>query len=352
MDKLKQLLVSPQANVRDAMRVIDEFAHRAVLVADENRKLLGIVSDGDIRRWILKNGGLESMVTAVMNAAPMVLSQHADADTARKIMLEHKIEVLPVVGEDGLLLSAYLWLDLFGNKTASLSQLDNPVVIMAGGYGTRLYPYTKILPKPLIPIGEKPIIEHIIDRFCAQGCDDFYLTVNYRAGMIRAYFAEQEADYSVHFIEEGKPLGTGGSLHLLHGVLDRTFFVSNCDILVEADYADILRHHRQKGYRLTVVASLKHYTVPYGVMELNESEQLQSTREKPELTWLVNTGMYVLEPEALADIPRDTFFHITDLINHYLENGIPVGIYPVSEKAWMDMGQIDEMREMMRRMGV
>lgn len=147
-------------------------------------------------------------------------------------------------------------------------------------------------------------------------------------------------------------MGTGGSLQLLKNVLRTTFFVSNCDILIEADYADMLSVHRKQGNCITMVACLKNYIIPYGVINLNKSERVDTITEKPELTWLVNTGLYILEPETLHDIPENQLFHITDLINKYLSMGKPVGVYPITEKSWMDMGQLEQMQEMMKRMGV
>jgi dTDP-glucose pyrophosphorylase len=349
MNKKERIFVSPELSIRNALRVMDEVAHKTVIVTDSNNCLLGVASDGDVRRCILQNGNLDSPVHIIMNRNPLTLCEGYSTEEARDLMRENMIEVIPVVAHDKRIVSVCFWAELFGVNQPH-EQFNLPVVIMAGGQGTRLYPFTKILPKPLIPIGEKPIIEHIIDRFLAHGCNHFYATVNYKANMLRAYFNDLERSYDIQFVEEDKPLGTCGSLHLLDGQLDQTFFVSNCDILIDADYSDILRMHRESSNLITVIASLKHYTVPYGIIHLNGNEKLKSIQEKPELTWLVNTGLYVLEPQVLRDVPKGQLFHITDLINNYLEEGKPVGVYPVSDKAWMDMGQFEQMREMIQRM--
>jgi NDP-sugar pyrophosphorylase family protein len=267
-------------------------------------------------------------------------------------MTENMIEVLPVIDDKRRILDICFWNKLLLGASLPKIAINTPVVIMAGGEGTRLHPYTKILPKPLIPIGDKPIIQHIMERFNQYGCSKFYLSVNYKSGMIKAYLNDLEKDYSVEFVEESMPMGTGGSLQLLKDTLKTTFFVSNCDILIEANYADILSAHKKQGNSITMVASIKNYMIPYGIISLNEKEKVQKITEKPELTWLVNTGLYVLEPETLHDIPENRLFHITDLINKYLSMGKPVGVYPITEKSWMDMGQLEEMQEMMKRMGV
>jgi dTDP-glucose pyrophosphorylase len=351
--RLLKIAIHPDASIRQALKVIDDAGHRTALVISRERRLLGVITDGNIRRWILQNGPLDQPVSSVMTRTPVVFHPGDDPALARDVMQANMIQVIPVVDHQGVLVEVHLWQELFGAQVRTpAARLGLPVVIMAGGEGSRLLPFTRILPKPLLPIGDKPIIEHIIDRFVQHGCTEFYLTLNYLAGMIRAFFGDHNNPYGIRFVEESKPLGTGGSLHLLDGVLDRTFFVSNCDVLVAGDYADMLRCHREQGNRMTMVASLKHYTVPYGVVQVNGSEQVATVTEKPELNWLVNTGLYILEPEALRDIPKDTFFHITDLISRYLREGVPVGVYPVSEGSWMDMGQLDEMREMMKKLGL
>jgi NDP-sugar pyrophosphorylase family protein len=164
--------------------------------------------------------------------------------------------------------------------------------------------------------------------------------------MIKAYFDELEKNYEINYVEEEQFLGTGGSLSLLREKINETFFVSNCDVLVEANYLDILKYHKDNNNLITMVTSLKNYTIPYGVVKLNDEGQVIGTLEKPEYDYLVNTGFYVLEPEALKDVPGNTFFHITDLINKYIEEGKIVGTYPITEKSWLDMGEFKEMDRM------
>ena len=168
--------------------------------------------------------------------------------------------------------------------------------------------------------------------------------------MIKSYFNEIEKKYELIYVDEDKPLGTGGSLHLLKGKLQESFFVSNCDILIDANYADIMTYHKEKKNKITVVTSLKHYTVPYGVIDLNEEGTVKETKEKPEFNFLVNTGMYILEPELLEMIPENEFYHLTQLIDICIEQGIRVGTYPVTEQAWLDMGELKEMERMNERL--
>ena len=246
-------------------------------------------------------------------------------------------------------ISCLWWTDLFDSKPDNPESLKLPVVIMAGGEGTRLAPFTKILPKPLMPMGDKPIIEVIINRFYDYGCNDFYLSLNYKSNIIKAYFSDFEHKYKINYILENKPLGTAGSLYLLKKKIKKTFFVSNCDILIEADYADILKFHYQRKNKITLVSSMKNFMIPYGVCQIKDGGILRSIREKPEYDFLVNTGMYVLEPSVLSDVPRNQFYTITDLINDYLKKNEKVGVYPVSDKSWLDMGQFEELQEMIKK---
>jgi len=352
MDKLKKVLIGPEQSIKLVLKHMDSVGEKTVFVVDKENKLLGTVTDGDIRRWILKGKSLSNDISDVMNCMPVSLLKNFQQEQAKAIMIKKEITCLPVINNEKSVISAVWWADLFKNELKKLESLKLPVVIMAGGEGVRLHPFTKILPKPLMPIGDKPIIEIIINRYFDYGCKDFYLTLNYKSNIIKAYFSDFEHKYEINYILENKPLGTAGSLHFLKNRIKRTFFVSNCDILIEADYADILKFHRQKKNKITLVSSMKNFTIPYGVCEIQDGGILKNIREKPEYDFLVNTGMYILEASVLADIPKNQFYNITDLINDYLEKGEKIGVYPVSEKSWLDMGQLEALQETLKKFEV
>ena len=351
-EKLAGFLTAPGVALSEALRKMDATGEKILFIVDSGGRLLGTATDGDIRRWIIDGKGLDCPVSDAMNGAPITIANGWDLEQVRDILVARKIDALPVLDSDGRVVSAVRWVDLFEEHLHVPAQLGVPVVIMAGGEGSRLAPYTKVLPKPLIPLGETPIVELIIEKFVEYGCRDIHLTVNYKANLIKAYFKDVAHDYDVSFVDEPKPLGTAGSLSMLKGVLTSTFFVSNCDILIDADYADVLRFHRESGNRLTLVGSMKHFTSPYGVCESGPGGHLVGIAEKPSYDYLVSTGMYVMEPGALADIPNDRFYHVTDLINDYAASGVKMGVYPVSDKSWMDMGQFEELSQMRIRMGL
>lgn len=347
--KVEDLFIDEELSIKDALKKLDETAKKILLVVD-NRKLIGIVTDGDIRRWILKNGDLKESVKLIMSKKPKYILEE-DKKHAKRILRENSIEAMPVLDKERKVIDIIFWNDNF-NEKLKYGNMNNPVVIMAGGKGTRLDPYTKVLPKPLIPIGDIPIVERIINRFREYGCEDFYMTINYKKNMIKAYFNEIEKNYTIDYIEEEVPLGTAGSLYLLKDKIKDTFFLSNCDILIDGDYSNMLKYHREHKSKITLITSLKHYIIPYGIMNIDENGNLSKMTEKPEYDFLVNTGMYILEPEVLKDIPENNFFHITELINRYIEKGEKIGVYPVSEGSWLDMGQVKEMDIMIERLGI
>ena len=219
---------------------------------------------------------------------------------------------------------------------------------MAGGKGTRLKPLTNVIPKPLIPVGDKTIIQEIMDQFEGIGCTKFYISVNYKVDMMKFYFSQLEHQYDIKYFQEDKPLGTIGSVALLKGKINTPFIVSNCDIVIDQDYRDVYDYHVQNGNEITLVAAVKTTRIPYGVVETGENGLLVSLKEKPENTFMFNTGVYILNPELIDDIPTGIVFHITDLMEKVKARGGRIGCFPVSDKAWHDMGEWSEYLRMIK----
>lgn len=345
---IQDIIINEEISIRQAAKILDKTAKQVLLITEDN-KLKAVLTDGDIRRWILKSGDLSAPVKEIANYSPKYITE-TERYKAKRLMKKYSISSIPVVSIEGEVKSIIFWNDLDMSSVEKKPSLDIPVVIMAGGLGTRLYPYTKILPKPLIPIGDIPIVERIINRFKEFGCNEYYLTVNYKKNMIKAYFEEVVKNYNIYYIEEDKPLGTGGSLYFLKDKIKSTFFVSNCDILIDSDYEAMYEYHKENKNFITMVCAVKNMVIPYGVVNLNNEGNIQSMVEKPEYSFLTNTGMYIIEPEALQLIKEDTFIHLPDIAKECMDKGMKVGVYPITERAWMDMGQPDEMQEMMKRL--
>lgn len=342
---IKDFLIDENASMRSAMEQLDSVSKKVLFVTRDD-KFVGSLTNGDIRRWILKKGDIQAVVKDIANYKPKFLME-SEKHKAKNIMKEHFIEGLPILNQDMDIVSIILWNDEeFGNR----KNLSLPVVIMAGGLGTRLYPYTKILPKPLIPIGDIPIIEHIMNRFSSHGASNFHLIVHHKKNMIKAYFNEVERPYSLNFHDEEVPLGTGGGLSLLKGKINSTFMLSNCDILIDEDYEKIYRYHLENNNLITMVCSLKNIRIPYGVVDIDENGKIASMREKPEFSFLTNTGLYIVEPRVLNEIAENTKIGFPEIIEKYRSKGEKIGVFPIGENNWLDMGQVNEMNEMVNKL--
>lgn len=344
---ISDYIVNRDATILQAMEKIDKNSKGIVYVATDEI-LEGVVTDGDIRRFLLKQGDLEQNIMTVANKNPLSL-ELGQEENAEKIMLEKDIRSIPILNYKGEIVKICFQNDLVEVKK---EKLDIPVVIMAGGKGTRLYPYTQILPKPLIPIGDKTITEHIMDRFRSYGCEEFTMIVNYKKHFIKSYFDDSESRTNVKFVEETEFLGTGGGLKLLDSKMDSTFFMTNCDILIEEDYSKILKYHREHNNLVTMVCAVKNMVIPYGTVEISEDDKVLGLKEKPEFSFITNTGFYILEPEFINLIPENTFIHITDIIQRCIEEERKVGVYKIREDKWLDMGQLEELEKMKEKLNI
>ena len=334
---ISNYIVGEDTSIYEVMAIIDRN-HKKIAFVCENLKLLATITDGDIRRFILSNGDVSLPVKLAAKYNPISLKVNSTEDPYN-YMRNHSVVAMPIVDAKGVLVSI-----VFGNneKISASGRISVPVVVMAGGVGSRLRPYTHVLPKPLIPIGDKTIIEHIFDHFHKYGCSDFRIIVNHKRGLIKAYFSEDNnRPYTISFFDEENFLGTGGGLSLLAGHLNTTFFLTNCDILVKADFSDVYNQHIKNSNFLTMVCAVKKMTIPYGIVEVTSSGTVSKLQEKPSFEFNANTGVYVLQPEFLSIIPQNTEVHITDLIQTCINSGKKIGVYPVYENAWMDMGQMD-----------
>lgn len=342
---MEEVYIEENKTVLDAMKQIDKNAKKILFVHCQG-KLLASLTDGDIRRWILKKGDLETSIKDVANYEPIFLFEQ-QSDLAIRIMKKYGIDAVPILDKEHII-KDIIFLNTFEEENKFDKEL--PVVIMAGGLGTRLSPYTNILPKPLIPIGDYPIVEHIIQRFYNYGCRQFYMIVNYKRNMIKAYFDELEKDYSLEFVIEEKALGTGGGLSLLKDKIQETFILTNCDILIDADLNEAYKQHIKSKESITMVSSLKNFTIPYGVINIGENGAVQSMQEKPNMSFFTNTGCYFVEPEVIENLVYNEPIDFPTIIEQYIKEGKRVGVYPIGENAWLDMGQLNELERMKKKL--
>jgi dTDP-glucose pyrophosphorylase len=352
----KNIFISPTASVKDALKALDKTAEKVLLVVDKDRKLLGTITDGDIRRYILKGERLDNRIGDVYNKNPLFVRQtQGKVQQVKKLLLENKIELLPVLDYDDRVVDYTTWSQVFTEETQMKSKahaIDIPVVIMAGGRGARLEPFTRILPKPLVPVGEKPIIQIIMEEFDLHGISRFYVTLNYKGEMIRSYFDNEPHNYEIRYYKEEKCGGTAGSLKLMENDIDDNFFVTNCDVIVKFDLADVLNFHKTQNSTLTILASIQHHKIPYGVIEYRKGGVITRIDEKPEFTFTVNTGVYLLQKSALSQIPASMCYDMTDLISGLIESNKKVLMYPVNENDYIDIGQWEAYRRNIKQLTI
>ncbi len=352
-DIVSKIRISPEASIKEALKKIDEAGLAILFVCGRDGSLLGSLTDGDIRRKVLKGGNLQEKITNCFNRKPaFVVENNYTTEDVKALMLDRTIEVIPVVDNMNRIADILFWKDLFEKDSVSGRKINVPLVIMAGGKGERLGPFTKILPKPLIPIGEKPIIEIIIDKFRQHGVKQFYITLNYKGEMIKAYFESIKKECYIEYVWEKEFLGTAGSLKLMPLHLEDTFIVSNCDIIVNANYEDLLNFHQENQNVLTAMGSIQHHRIPYGVIHFEKKGKVKNIQEKPEYDLTVNTGVYVLSKKVFDLIPENEYFDMTDLMQVLLDRGENVGVYPVSQKSYVDIGQWEEYKKAIEDLGL
>ena len=341
-NELNKFIGSDALTVSEAMQMIDKNASGILFLTDRNGALLGCITDGDIRRYLLAGG---KMTGAAMDAANKRPKAAKSMEEARHLYHKKNYIVIPLINEDGKVL------DLYSGETGEILQkqhnpLHIPVVINAGGKGTRLDPYTRVLPKPLIPVGDLPIIELIMKEYQSYSCNEFHIIVNYKRELMKAYFADNDNDYDITWYEEDKPLGTGGGLRLLRGKFSDTFFFANCDALLTANYENMIKFHKENKNVITMVCAYKNMNIPYGVVEMGENGVIIDMKEKPLMSFLTNTGIYIVEPEVIEDIKDGESIGFPDIIARELKKGKKAAAFPVSENEWMDMGQLPELEKM------
>lgn len=346
-DSITPFLIPGTNTLRQAMEQLEKTEEKILFVVDEESRLVGSLTDGDIRRWILSDGDLKAAVLRVCNCNPFVVQDGFRIEQVCATMLEGNFDCVPVVDRSRRIVQLLFWKQVFqgGGASKPKHRLGLPVVIMAGGQGTRLAPFTSVLPKPLIPVGDRTVIETIIDQFLPYGLDRFHLSINYKSKIIKSFFEELAPSYTVTYLEEREPRGTAGALRGMRNAESENLIVTNCDIIVKADYAELVAFHTANNYDLTLVAALKDYRIPYGVCELQKSGSLAQITEKPQYSFLVNTGMYLVRRDRLNLIPEEARCDMTDLIAKIKSTDGRIGVFPVGENAWIDLGEWSEYRK-------
>ena len=336
-DELKDLTIAPEASVRAALEAIDRSKRQIALVVSADGRLVATVTDGDVRRGILRGVDLDGSVAQVMHTTPTTVTLGAPDAETRQLIRARKLHHVPVLDRDGRLVDLATVEDLFG-----VTPKDTRVVLMAGGLGKRLRPLTETVPKPMLPVGGKPLLEQIIGVFADQGFSRISISVNYRAEMVRDHFGDGSAlGVDIDYVEEKQAMGTAGALSLLNERPDGPFIVMNGDLLVALQFSELLAYHGQKRAACTLVVRDYEYQVPYGVVR-SDNGLMTGIEEKPVERFFVNGGIYVLSPDALDHLTPGEPLDMPDLLTRIVRAEGKVGVYPLRDY-WRDIGRIDDL---------
>lgn len=325
--------LNQNSTIREAIYNLDQSALQIILVVDSHQVLVGIITDGDIRRGLLRGLDMDSPITSVINSNPFVVEPTVHKDNALQIMRTHLIHALPIIDQEKRIVGLHLLEDIL-----ALPERSNIIIIMAGGKGSRLYPHTQNCPKPLLPVRGKPILEHIIEHARAEGFSRFILSVHYLAEMIEEYFRDGSRwQVQIEYIREKKPLGTAGAISLLSSVPNTCFLVTNGDILASIRYDEMLDYHQKQNAQATMAVRLYEWQNPFGVVH-TEGIDITGFEEKPISRSYINAGIYILEPKALDVLEINQHCDMPTLFERLKNRGDKTIVYPIYE-SWLDVGR-------------
>lgn len=330
--------IRPDQTILEAIKLIDECGEQIAVVLDENQRLLGTVTDGDVRRGFLKGLTLEALVSEVMEENCITASLQDTKAEILKVMQDKMIKQIPVIDQERKVIR----IDVI-DELLRAQRRDNQVILMAGGLGQRLKPLTDDCPKPLLKVGKKPILEWILESFRDQGFYRFHLSVNYKAEMVEDYFGDgSKWNVDIDYIRENQKMGTAGALGLLKEKPEKPFFVMNGDLLTNVNFVNLLDYHLENQAMATMCVRRHNVQIPYGVVEI-EDHQIQEIKEKPVHSYFVNSGIYALNPEVLAAIPQNQYYDMTELFDKLRLEKKKVCPFPLREY-WLDIGKADDFK--------
>jgi dTDP-glucose pyrophosphorylase len=334
--KWKNILIGPELSIRKALRVIDKEALRGAIIVDQDNKILGIISDGDIRRGMLSGVSLDTPVFNIMNTSPIVATKNTSKQQLIKLMESKNILSIPLV-ENNVVIGLHTL-----HKSLSRQKLDNPILLMAGGFGTRLNPLTNHCPKPLLKVGDKPILEITLLSFIKSGFHNFYISTHYMPDMIKDYFGNgSKWGVNISYIHEDTPLGTGGALGLLPDNIPKLpLIMMNGDILTNIDFKKLLDFHINKSADASMCVREYEYQIPYGVVQSNNGK-ITSMVEKPTQIFHINAGIYVVNPEIISQVKINEKVDMPTLLERKISDQGNIMMFPIHEY-WLDIGRLED----------
>ena len=348
---IRSIFIKHNATILQSLKKLGNSGNKCLIVTDDKKKFLGTITDGDIRRDILKNKNFSKTIENIYNKkSKFMYSNNFSSKKAKELLTKFKIPILPVIDKKRNPKKYFTLFDFYSIKKDMNRERSNPILIMAGGEGKRLLPFTSFLPKPLIPIKNKPAVVHIMNLFKSKNFSKFIFSINYNDKVLKSYLNELSNIYNISLIQENTRLGSAGALKKLQNIKDDLFIV-NCDTIFNFNVLQLLSFHRENNNEITLVAAVKKFDVPFGVCNIDEKKGiLKNMIEKPSKNYVVNTGLYVCKPSLLKKLPNKTKFGMDLVIRSLLNKNKKIGIYPINEKDWQDTGSWTSYFESMKRL--
>ena len=347
--KKSKYIIKNNLSIKQAIKHMKSHGLKSLFIINEKSKLIGSISGGDIRGAILKKKKLSNSIKQIIQYSPKFIYDGSPKLINKKLKIyfkKYKIQNIPILNKDKTIKDIISWNELIKTKTKVLKKINKlsnynfKVVIMAGGKGSRLKPFTDILPKPLIPIKKKTIIEYILNNFIKYGLKKFIITTNYKSEILKSYLIDKFSKNLFQFVKEKKPSGTVGSLKLIKS--NSSLLVSNCDVFHKIKLNKFLDFHFKNKNDISLVVAKKRNVVPYGVCEINNTNHIISLKEKPTSNIIINTGLYIIGNKTINLIPKNKFYDFNDLISLAIEKKFKIGAFKIRDNEWYDIGRWDE----------
>jgi dTDP-glucose pyrophosphorylase len=339
---MKKIIINKDLSVKDAIKQMSHYGFKCLIVCNDKNEYLGTLSDGDIRKSFIKENSINTKIEKIFKKNSYYFYENSfDKRIIEKTFKNKKIDIIPIINKSKKVIKVFFQ----NSEETSIPQYkkikNTSVVIMSGGIGSRVRPYTHILPKPLLIYKNKTLLENIIENFSNYNLKDFFISINYKSELIKSYFSEIKKDYNVKFLEEDKPLGTFGSLKLLNNSKEKDFFVINCDTIIQTDLDRLYRYHKNQKNDFTIVLVDINIEIPYGVCSINKNSTLKKIIEKPNTNYKINSGLYLINSKSLCLIPNSKkMYNFEDFVHTLRRNNKKIGTYIIDQNSWEDLGQI------------
>tara|TARA_B100000989_G_C19513184_1_gene460217 strand:+ start:20 stop:1060 length:1041 start_codon:yes stop_codon:yes gene_type:complete len=338
---MEKYTINSNSSIKHALQKLSICGEKCLIVIDNKNKLVGTLSDGDIRKSIINHNSLKLTIKNIYNKKPKKFYENKiDKELLEKYFIEKRLEIIPIVNKNHILVDVILFSKYFNSNKIKKNKFQKniDVIIMAGGFGKRLAPFTNIIPKPLMPYKNTTLIEYIMKRFNDYNLKNFIISVNYKEQLIKNYLEILKTKNNINFLNEKKPLGTIGSLSNLKKVTSN-FFIINCDTIIDVNFHEVYNLHKKQNNDLTIVSCSKEFKIPYGCFEINRNGKMIKMLEKPKQNYLVNTGLYLMNSKVLKLITKNTKLDFNILLKNLIKKKYKIGFFTIDENSWKDFGE-------------